>query len=299
VLWLLGLPHLYEWADPEHVAHDKILQQKAFYLNSKAFLGRGFLYFAFWFVWSWMLHKRSEDFEKTPNLEIVKKQENISGPGAVLFFLITTGASFDWVMSLEPHWYSSIYGALFVVCQGLVTLAFAIVMTRWFSDYEPFTELTTPKRFHDLGKLMHGFIVLWAYASFSQFLIIWSANLPEEIPWYIHRIRNGWQIIAIGLMIFHFFVPFFILLSQKLKRKKHLLVWVAAYMLVVRFVDLFWQIVPAFAPHEFHLHLFYFIPVIAIGGAWLAAFFWLLQARSLLPLPDNSYEAVTGELEHA
>jgi hypothetical protein len=141
--------------------------------------------------------------------------------------------------------------------------------------------------------------VLWAYAAFSQFLIIWSANLPEEIPWYLHRIRNGWQVIGIGLMIFHFFVPFFILLSQRLKRKKHLLVWVAAYMLVVRFVDLFWQIIPAFPPHAFHFHVFYLIPVIAIGGAWLAAFFWLLQARSLLPLPDNSYEAVTGELEHA
>lgn len=299
ILLIPGIPYLYEWANAEHVAHDHILQQKAFYLNTQAFLLRAALYFAFWFVWMWMLHKRSQDFEKTPNLAIVKKLENISGPGAVLFFLITTGAAFDWVMSLEPHWYSSIYGALFVVCQGLVTLAFAIVMTRWFSNYEPFDELTTPKRFHDLGKLMHGFIVLWAYASFSQFLIIWSANLPEEIPWYLHRIRNGWQVIAIGLMIFHFFVPFFILLSQRLKKKKHLLVWVAGYMLVVRFVDLFWQIVPAFAPHEFHFSLFYLIPVIAIGGAWLAAFFWLLQGRSLLPLPDNSYEAVTGELGHA
>jgi len=299
LLLIPGIPYLYEWANAEHVAHDHVLQQKAFYLNTQAFLLRAVLYFAFWFIWAWMLHKRSQDFEKTPNLEIVKKLENISGPGTVLFFLITTGASFDWVMSLEPHWYSSIFGALFVVCQGLVTLAFAIIMANWFAHYEPFTELTVPKCFHDLGKLMHGFLVLWAYAAFSQFLIIWSANLPEEIPWYLHRIRNGWQIIGIGLMIFHFFVPFFILLSQKLKRKKHLLVKVAAYMLVVRFFDLLWQIIPSFPPHAFHLHVFYFIPVIAIGGAWFAAFFWLLQARSLLPLPDNSYEAVTGELEHA
>jgi hypothetical protein len=299
ILLIPGIPYLYEWANAEHVAHDHILQQKAFYLNQTAFLTRAAIYFAFWLLWMWMLHKRSVEFEKTPTLEIVKKAENISGPGAVLFFLITTGASYDWVMSLEPHWYSSIYGAFYVVCQGLVTLAFAIVMTRWFSNYEPFDELTVPKRFHDLGKLMHGFIVLWTYASFSQFLIIWSANIPEEIPWYLHRIRNGWQVVAIGLMIFHFFVPFFILLSQKLKRKKHLLVWVAAYMLVMRFVDLYWQTIPAFPPHEFHFHVFYILPAIAIGGAWFAAFFWLLQARPLLPLPDNSYEAVTGELEHA
>lgn len=294
-----GIPYLYEWANAELVAHDHILQQKAFYLNPQAFLLRAVLYFAFWFVWMWMLHKRSQEFEQAPSLEIIKKAENISGPGAVLFFAVTTGASFDWVMSLEPRWYSSIYGALFVVCQGLVTLSFAIVMTKWFSNFAPFDELTTPKQFHDLGKLTYGFLVFWAYGAFSQFLIIWSANLPEEIPWYLHRIRNGWQIVGIGLMIFHFFVPFFILLSQKLKRKKHLLVKVAAYMLVVRFFDLLWLIIPSFPPYAFHLHVFYFIPVIAIGGAWLAAFFWLLQARSLLPFPDNSYEAVTGELERA
>jgi len=298
LLLIPGMPYLYEWTNAEHVAHDHILQQKAFYLNTPAFLLRAALYFTFWLVWMWMLNKRSQDFEKTPNLEIVKKLENISGPGAVLFFLITTGASIDWVMSLEPQWYSSIYGALFVVCQGLVTLAFAIVMAKWFSNYEPFTELNTPKAFHDLGKLMYGFLILWAYAAFSQFLIIWSANLPEEIPWYLHRIRNGWQVIGIGLMIFHFFVPLFILLSQRLKQKKHLLVWVAVYMLVMRFVDLFWHIIPAFPPYTFHLHVFYFIPVLAIGGVWFAAFFWFLQGRSLLPLPDNSYEAVTGELEH-
>lgn len=181
ILLIPGIPYLYEWAT-EHAAHDHILQQKAFYLNTQAFLLRAVLYFGFWFLWMWMLHKRSQEFEKTPNLDIVKKAENISGPGAVLFFLITTGASYDWVMSIEPHWYSSIYGAFFVVCQGLVTLAFAIVMTKWFSNYEPFDELTVPKRFHDLGKLMHGFIVLWTYAAFSQFLIIWSANLPKKFP---------------------------------------------------------------------------------------------------------------------
>ena len=299
ILLIPGIPYLYEWANAELVAHDHVLQRKAFYLNTYAFLLRAALYFAFWFVWTWMLNKRSQEFEKTPTLDLVKKQENISGPGTVLFFLVTTGASFDWVVSLEAHWYSSIYGAFFVVCQGLLTLAFAIIMMNWISNYEPFTELNTPKCFHDLGKLLHGFVVLWTYAAFVQFLIIWSANLPEEIPWYIHRIRYGWLLIALGLMIFHFFVPFFILLSQQLKRKKHLLVWVAGYMFVIRFVDLFWQIIPSFAPHEFSLHVLYFIPVIAIGGAWFTAFFWLLQGRSLLWLPDNSYEAVTGELEHA
>jgi hypothetical protein len=298
-LLIPGIPHLYEWANAEHIAHDHVLQQKIFYLNTQSFLFRAVLYFAFWFAWVWMLNKRSQDFEKTPNLTIVKKLENISGPGAVLFFVVTTGSSFDWVMSLEPNWYSSIYGALFVVSQGLVALAFAIIMARWISNYEPFAELNTPKCFHDLGKLMHAFVVLWAYAAFSQFLIIWSANLPEEIPWYLNRLNHGWQTIGIGLMIFHFFVPFFILLSQRLKKKKHVLIYVAVYMFLIRFVDLYWHIIPAFAPHTFHIHLLYFVPFIAIGGVWFAAFFWILQGRSLLPLPDNSYDAITGELEHA
>ncbi|MGE0822182.1 MAG: hypothetical protein AB7G75_01545 [Candidatus Binatia bacterium] len=296
---LVAMPTLYEWARPEHVAHDPILTQKANYLNPTWFSIRTGIYFLFWFVWMRMLYKGSQDFERTPNLSIVQRLENISGPGVVLFFLATTFASFDWVMSLEPHWYSTIYGALFVVGQGLATLAFAIIMTTWFSRHEPFSELTTQKQLHDLGKLTHGFVVLWAYAAFSQFLIIWSANLPEEIPWYLHRIRGGWEAIGLFLMIFHFFVPFFLLLSRQRKRQKERIFRVALFILLVRFVDLVWMIIPAFPNQGFPLHVMYFIPTIAIGGIWLGMFFWLLQGRSLLPLPDNSYDAVTGELEHA
>jgi len=302
-IFFLGLPYLYPWANPEQVAHNAILQQKAFYLNREFFGIRAVGYFAFWIFWAYMLYKGSQDFERTPTLSIVRRLENISGPGALLFALVVTLASVDWMMSLEPAWYSTIYGILFVVGQGLTGLAFAIVLATWFAKYEPFSELLTPKHFHDLGNLMVGFVVLWTYGSFSQFLIIWSANLPEEIPWYLHRIRGGWQVIAMFLMIFHFFVPFFVLLSRQLKRKKNLLVKVAAWMLFVRFVDLFWWIIPAF-PNTGLMSVLpqvwlYAVTFLGIGGAWLATFFWQLQARSLLPLPDSSYEAVTGELEHA
>ncbi len=281
---------LYEWANPEHVKGDKILTQKASYLNGTAFGIRAAILFAFWFTWSYVLSKGSHEFEKTPNLRIVERMENWSGPGAVLFFLATTCASFDWVMSLEPHWYSTIYGVLFLVGQGLATLAFMIVFTAWTTRYEPFSQSVTEKHFHDLGKLMHGFVVLWAYGSFSQFLIIWSANLPEEIPWYLHRTGHGWLVLALFLMGFHFFVPFFVLLSRHVKRHKNKLIWVAGWMLIARYADLYWQIVPSFK-EESHFHWLYLVPLIGIGGVWLFVFLWQLQERSLLPLPDNSYES--------
>ena len=286
----LGHADLYEWANAEHVAHDKILTQKAFYLNGNAFALRALILFAFWLFWSHVLYKGSREFEKTPTTRIVERMENWSGPGAVLFFLATSCASFDWVMSLEPHWYSTIYGVLFLVGQGLATLAFLIVFTAWTTRYEPFSQMVTEKPFHDLGKLMHGFVVLWAYASFSQFLIIWSANLPEEIPWYLQRTGHGWLILALFLMGFHFFVPFFVLLSRHVKRHKNKLIWVAGWMLIARYADLYWQIVPAFK-EDFHFHWLYIVPLIGLGGVWLFVFFWQLQERSLLPLPDNSYES--------
>lgn len=286
----LGHADLYEWANAEHVARDKVLTQKAFYLNGNAFALRAVILFAFWLLWSHVLYKGSREFEKTPNLRIIERMENWSGPGAVLFFLATTCASFDWVMSLEPHWYSTIYGVLFLVGQGLATLAFMIVFTAWTTQYEPFSQFVTQKHFHDLGKLMHGFVVLWAYGSFSQFLIIWSANLPEEIPWYLQRTGQGWLLLALFLMGFHFFVPFFVLLSRHVKRHKNKLIWVAGWMLIARYADLYWQIVPSFK-EDFHFHWLYIVPLIGLGGVWLFVFFWQLQERSLLPLPDNSYES--------
>ena len=296
---LFGLPKIYEWADPAHVTHDAILQQKSGFLNPLSFGIRAFVYFAIWITLANFLYKWSGELERSPSLAIVRRMENLSGPGIVIFFLTSTFASFDWVMSLEPHWYSSIYGLIFVVGQGLAMLAFMIGVTTWLSKYEPLSHVATEKHFHDLGKLMHGFVVLWTYGVFSQFLIIWCGNLTEEIGWYLNRTAGGWGMVALSLALFHFFVPFFLLLSRNYKMKKNSLVKIAGLILFMRFVDIYWLISPAFHPDGIHLHWLDVVAPVGIGGVWLAAFYAQLKKRPLSPLPDPFAEAEQAMAEHA
>lgn len=296
---LFGVSHIYEWANPEHVAHDAILQQKAGYLNATSFGIRAGVYFLIWITIANFLYKWSGELERTPNLAIVRRMENLSGPGVLIFFLTSTFASFDWVMSLDPHWYSTIYGLLFVVGQGLAMLAFMIAVTTWLSKHEPLSHVATEKHFHDLGKLLHGFVVLWTYGVFSQFLIIWSGNLAEEVGWYINRTAGGWSTVALLLALFHFFVPFFLLLSRNNKMKKNALVKIAGLILFMRFVDLYWMISPAFHPDGLHFHWLDVTVPVGIGGVWLAAFYAQLKKRSLAPLPDPFAEAEQAMTEHA
>lgn len=295
---LFGVPKIYEWANPEHVAHSAILQQKAGYLNQSFFGIRAFVYFSIWLTLANLLYKWSGELERNPNLGIVRRMENLSGPGILIFFLTSTFAAFDWVMSLEPHWYSTIYGLLFVVGQGLAMLAFMIAVTTWLSNRGALSEAVGTKNFHDLGKLMHGFVVLWTYGSFSQFLIIWSANLPEETIWYAHRIAGGWKLVAIGLAIFHFLVPFFLLLIRNNKMKSNILVKIAGLILFMRFVDLYWFISPSFNTEGPSFHWLDLAAPVGIGGLWLSTFYGQLKKRSLAPLPDPFTEAEQA-MEHA
>jgi hypothetical protein len=295
---LFGLSYIYEWANPEHVAHDAILQQKAGYLNPTSFGIRAFVYFTIWITMANFLYKWSSELERTPNLAIMRRMENLSGPGVVIFFITSTLASFDWVMSLEPHWYSTIYGLLFIVGQGLAMLAFMIGVTTWLSKHEPLAHVATEKHFHDLGKLMHGFVVLWIYGTFSQFLIIWSGNITEEIGWYLNRSDGGWGYVIFCLAIFHFFVPFFLLLSRNNKMRKNALVKIAGLLLLMRFVDIYWLISPAFYPGGVHFHWLDVAAPVGMGGLWLATFYAQLKKRSLSPLPDPFTEAEQA-LEHA
>jgi hypothetical protein len=295
---LFGLPKIYEWANPEHVAHSAVLQQKAGYLNSTFFIVRFGAYFLIWITISTLLYKWSGELEQNPSLAVVKKLENLSGPGLLIFFLTSTFASFDLVMSLEPHWYSTIYGLLFIVYQGLAMLAFMVGVTTWLSHREPLSHVVTPKHFHDLGKLIHGFVVLWTYGTFSQFLIMWSGNLPEEIVWYVHRASGGWKLVITFIAVFHFVVPFFLLLSRNNKMKSNALVKIAGWLLFMRFVDLYWLISPAFHPDGVHFHWLDIAAPVALGGFWLAAFYGQLKKRPLSPLPDPFTEAEQA-LEHA
>ncbi|MGH8005732.1 MAG: hypothetical protein ACREQ3_01840 [Candidatus Binatia bacterium] len=287
---IFGLPHLYVWARPEVVAGDVLLQHKEAYLNVPFFLLRTVCYFAAWIGVAYFLNKWSLEQDRGADPHLERRVRLLSGPGLALYGLAVTFASIDWVMSLEPHWYSTIYGAMLMVGQGLTAFAFAIVMAAVLADRPPLSQVISPAHFHDLGKLLLAFVMLWAYFAFSQYLIIWSGNLAEEVPWYLHRLQGGWQWVGLLLILFHFVLPFFLLLSRDLKRHVRLLAVVAGAILFLRFVDLFWLIVPAFHPTGLRIHWMDIVAPIGVGGIWLAVFVWQLGARPLLPLHDPSLQ---------
>lgn len=283
---VFGLSNLYEWAQPEHVAHDEILQHKAVYLNVPFFLVRAVLYFGAWLLLARFLNRWSLEQDSIPQERQGVRLEYLSRGGLLLYSLTVTFASIDWVMSLEPHWFSTIYGILFIGGQVLSAFAFVIPVLLLLADRPPMSEIVTPDRFQDLGKLLLAFIMLWAYFSFSQFLIIWAGNLPEETPWYINRLRGGWQWIGAAQIVLHFALPFAILLSRDLKRNARLLSLVAIGVVFMRFVDLYWLVTPAFSPGVLSVHWLDIVTLVGVGGVWLAFFVNQLKERPLLPLQD-------------
>ncbi len=282
-------PGLYEWtkAGWSEEAHSAF---KAIYLTPANFRLRAAFYFAVWILLGYFLSKWSlaEDGSGDPSWH--NRMEALSAPGLILFGLTSTFASVDWVMSLEPHWASTMYGLIFVVVQVQSALAFLILMARILSHHEPLSAWAVPSRFHDLGTLLFAFTMLWAYLAFSQFLIIWSGNLKSEIPWYLRRTSEGWEWFAVFLLIFYFGLPFFILLNRPVKRQKRLLAAIGAGMLVISAVDVFWMIMPAFFPEAPSLHLTDLLALAGIGGFWLWAFARQLRGRPLAPLRDPRME---------
>ncbi|HEV2617419.1 MAG TPA: hypothetical protein VGU63_12510 [Candidatus Acidoferrales bacterium] len=289
---LLGLPILYRWAQPTTVALDPILKYKHPYMNDWTFIARTIFYFAVWILWASLLNRWSAEQDRTGDSRLAKRLESFSGPGLVVYGLTLTFACVDWVMSLEPKWYSTIYGLLFMVVEALVAFAFAIWISRWLARYEPLSSYVSPQQFHDLGNLVLTFVMLWAYLAFSQFLIIWTGNLKEEIPWFESRARGVWAGLAIFLIVFHFFVPFLLLLSRDVKRRAQMLAKVSIGLLFVSLIDVYWLIVPAFEPAGPRIHLLDFAAPVAIGGIWLAAFFHQLKDRPLIPLHDPNFAEV-------
>jgi hypothetical protein len=294
----LGLPHLFEWAVPQAVAADPILQHKQPFLNVPFFLTRAVIYFV---VWSGMAlalsrwSRRQDAALAAGQEELATRMQRLSGGGLVAYAVTVFFMSVDWVMSLDPHWFSSIYGMLFMVNQGLSALAFTIAVLVLLARTAPMAGVVAPAHLHDLGKLLLAFVMLWAYLTFSQFLIVWSANLPEEIPWYLTRMDGGWGAVSVALILFHFVVPFLLLLNRDLKRHGMLLVLVAAWILVMRFVDLFWLMGPLHGSRELSVHAPDVLAPIGIGGLWIAFFAWQLKARPLLPLGEPELQ---GALEH-
>ncbi|MBY0528251.1 MAG: hypothetical protein K2R98_32980 [Gemmataceae bacterium] len=282
---LVGMGYLYPWAQPEVVADDEVLRTKQLYLNVPFFVVRAGFYFACWLVLAYFLNRWARRSPSTADGEEPRCFRLLSGPGLALMGLTVTFAAIDWAMSLEPHWFSSIYGVMFANGQLLAALAFAVLLTLMRGPR------LDPDVQRDLGNLLMAFTMLWAYLAFAQLLLIWSGNLPEEIPWYLRRLDHGWQWVALSLLLLQFVVPFMLLLSRAVKRDPRKLATVAALILAMRFVDMWWTVAPAFPSESPLWRCLDLAAVVGIGGIWLGVFLGALRTTP----PD----LVVEELPHA
>src|SRR5215510_12257144 len=286
----------HERTDKAEAALHPAVQFKIGYLNLPFFTVRAVVYFGVWIALAFFLNKWSLAQDRTADNRYTKQMRMLSGPGMVALIFSITFASIDWYMSLEPEWFSTIYGFIFVAAWSLSALAFVIAAMARLSREEPMKRIVAPLHFHDLGKLLLALVMLWSYFAFSQFLIIWSGNLPEEIGYYLERIHAAWGVLIIAIGILHFAAPFLFLLSRGLKRNPRKLVLVAMLIIAMRGVDLLWMLAPAFGHSRWVV-----VDVVALlgfGGLWLALFTWQLGKRPLIPINDPQFES-TLEQMHA
>jgi hypothetical protein len=296
VMWLCFLPllifapKLYSWADPAN-ANDKIVLLKHLYLNVPFLWIRWLIYGVVWCGLSFLLTKWSVEEDQTKSWKVSSAMEKLSGPGIVAYFLTITFAAIDFLMSLDVTWASTIYGFLIAIGQGLSAMSLVVAVVVLCAKYSPMDHALTSKHLHDLGKLMLALVMLWAYLSFSQYLIIYSGNLPQEITWYIRRLNGGWQWVGLALLLLHFALPFSLLLSQSLKKNPTTISKIAIFIIFIRIVDVFWLVEPNFQDVNHPVFTVSWLDIVApigFGGLWLAMFFNMLPKRPLLPLgyPD-------------
>ena len=290
-----GLRQLYAWTGPMEKPLSRFQMS---YLTIPGFLTRAAIYFAIWILLMLLLNSWSLQQDARPERALRRKLQMLSGPGIVLYVFTMTFAAVDWVMSLSPHWSSTIYGFLFVGGQAVSAMALMIAVAVLLAQSEPMSGILQPRHLHDLGKLLLAFVMLWAYFAFSQLLIIWAGNLPEEIPFYMKRLRGGWGALGVLILLFHFALPFFLLLSRDLKRSARLLPRLAIAVIFMRLVDLFWMTAPEFSPDAFRVHWMDVAAPAGIGGIWLAYFAWQLKGRPLLPLGDPELAEAIEHGEH-
>ena len=288
----LGLGKLYIWATDDAARGVGSSALRAHYLTSGFFIVRSILYFILWIGLAVILNRWSARVGREGNPPLARRFQLLSSGGLLIYCLTMTFASIDWVMSLDPRWYSTIFGMLFIVGQALNSLALMTALLALLSTRPPLSSIVTADHFHDLGNLLLAFTMLWAYMQFSQFLIIWSGNLSEETPFYIYRTQRGWQAVGLILIIFHFFIPFVLLLNRRTKRSPQILAAVSLGIVLMRVVDLFWIIVPHHAQGR-GITLGYPIPhwmdiaaIAAIGGIWIWWFIAQLRKTALVPIND-------------
>lgn len=293
---ILGAHDIYHhWLDEGELAKHAVVEFKTPYLNLPFFIVRAVIYFGAWIALAFFLNKWSLAQDRTADNRYTKNMRLLSGPGMVLLIFTVTFASVDWYMSLEPEWFSTIYGFIWVAAWTLSALAFVIAVMANLSKDEPMRRIVAPLHFQDLGKLLLALVMLWSYFAFSQYLIIWSGNLPEETGYYINRTHGAWGAVIILIGILHFGAPFLFLLSRNFKRNPGKLVLVAALILLMRMVDLLWMLVPAFKEEHRWIWLD-LIALLGFGGGWLALFTWQLSKRPLIPINDPQFDSVMEQM---
>jgi hypothetical protein len=287
-----GVGILYEWS---HLHDDPVIKYRGWYLTWGGFVARAFIYFAIWAIMQHLLNKWSANQDKSADYEESAKwlgtATAFSGPSLVIFVLVVSFAAIDWTMTLDPHWFSTIWGFLYVAGWALSCFSFAVVILAYLSDKAPMNRILGKRHFHDVGKLMLALVMVWAYFNFSQFLIIWSGNIPEETVWLIDRMQHGWGWIGLILILFHFAFPFVILLSRDLKRDAKWLALMAVFILVMRVLDMFYHI----APHFNAFWILYLLGPLAVGGIWFSFFLRELSSRPIVPVKDPFLE---NAIEH-
>jgi hypothetical protein len=296
---VLGMNSLYRaWLNPELRKAEPLSPFQQRYLTSTGFLIRAVIYFAIWCALIWIFNRWSlrQDLDREDRA-LRRQFKLLAGPGIILYVVAMTFASIDWVMSLSPHWASTIYGFIFVAGQAISAMSLMIAVVVLLSGSQPFAGVLHKRHLHDLAKLLFAFNMLWAYFDFSQLLIIWSGNQPEEITFYRSRLSGGWGVIAVIVLVFHFAVPFLLLLSQDVKRNARLVSKIALWMIFMRLVDLFWMTRPEFTARALPTWLDIVVPV-ALIGLWVGFFAMNLKQRPLLPLGDPKLAEAVAQDEH-
>jgi hypothetical protein len=287
---VLGMHSIYHWTHADVAATDPVVREKVLYLNTPFFLARQVFYFAVWGLIGHLLTRWSAEHDRTGDPALLQKMERLSGGGLVVYFLTVTFAMVDWTMSVNPHWFSTIWGLLYIGGQGLSAFAFGICVLVMLSQTAPLNKVLTTHHFHDLGKFLFAFLMLWAYLSFSQFLIIWSANIPEEIPHYLNRWDNSWRYLSVFIIVGHFIVPYALLLSRDIKKNAAKLRVIATWILVARIADYWWHVAPELHTDGLTVSLLDVALPLALGGIFISLFVSHLGGRSLLPVNDPALD---------
>jgi hypothetical protein len=287
---LFGLGYLYPWVMR---AGEEAMVVRAAYLNVPFFIIRTVVYFAIWITMAVQLSRWSRRQDASADPRLTRSLRLLSAPGLVIYAMTATFAAVDWTMSLQPEWFSTIYGMLAVTGQVLAALAVAAIVLRVLAASGPLADVVAPRPLNDLGNMVLAFVILWAYMSFSQFLIIWAGNLPDEIPWYLRRLSAGWRTVGLVLIVFHFGVPFFLLLSRRSKRSLQVLASIAVGLLVMRAVDVYWIVMPGAVPSGASVNWTDLAAFLALGGLWAASFIRQIKEAPVLPLHDPRFAVLS------